>query len=80
MNKVNDQTRTIKSIKNITTGLISKAVIVFLTFIDRSIFIKILGASLLGVNGLFTNILLVLSLAELGMTNKDEKKLSARMS
>ena len=37
-----------------------------LSFIARSIFIQLLGAEYNGVNGLFTNILQVLSLAELG--------------
>lgn len=40
---------------------------VLCTFIMRTVFIKTLGASYLGINGLFTNILSLLSLAELGI-------------
>lgn len=36
-------------------------------FIVRTVFIKVLAAEYLGINGLFTNILQVLSLAELGV-------------
>lgn len=39
-----------------------------MAFIYRTVFIYILSASYLGVNGLFTNILTLLSLAELGIT------------
>lgn len=38
-----------------------------ISFIGRSVFIQILGAEYLGVNGLFSSILMVLSFAELGV-------------
>ena len=38
-----------------------------LSFISRTLFINILGADYLGVNGLFSNILTILSFAELGI-------------
>lgn len=66
---MNNETRTVKSLKNISIGFISKFVILILGFVDRKFFIEVLGEGMLSVNGLFTNILLVLSLAELGMTN-----------
>lgn len=47
-----------------TIGNISNTVI---TFISRTVFIYILGTEYLGVNSLFTNILGMLSLAELGV-------------
>lgn len=59
-----------------------------LGFVSRTIFIKYLAVEYLGVNGLFSNILSLLSLTELGITSailyslykplaeKDEKKLS----
>ena len=40
-----------------------------LSFISKTIFIKLLGAEYLGVNGLYSNILTLLSLAELGIGN-----------
>ena len=53
--------------KNIAFGYASTLVTLLLQFISRTIFIHILGDALLGVNGLFTNVLGVLSLAELGI-------------
>lgn len=60
--------RTINSLKNIGFGYIGKLFSIFLSFVSRTIFIQILGATYLGVNGLFTNILGVLSLTELGIS------------
>lgn len=60
------RSRTENSIKNSTIALMVQGINVFLNFITRTIFIKYLGASYLGVNGLFSNILSVLSFAELG--------------
>ena len=55
-----------KSIKNTSFGMIGLAVSILVQFISRTIFIKLLGDEYNGVNGLFTNILSVLNLAELG--------------
>ena len=41
---------------------------IILTFVARIIFVHILDASYLGINGLFVNILNVLSMADLGMS------------
>ncbi len=59
-------TRTQNSIFNFITGIGSTLLVVLLNFITRSVFIKTLGTSYLGIEGLFTNILYMLSLAELG--------------
>lgn len=61
--------RTINVIKNSIFGVISKFGILILQFICRTIFIKKLGSEYLGLNGLFTNILTILSFAELGVGN-----------
>lgn len=55
------------TIKNIAYGYLSNFIILLIDFISRTIFIKTLGATYLGVNGLFTNVLGVLSFAELGI-------------
>ncbi len=55
------------SIKNISSGLVLQATTLVLGFISRTFFIKILGVTYLGTNGLFSNILSLLSLAELGI-------------
>jgi len=48
-------------------GVISQLSIIALNFITRTFFIMYLGKSYLGLNGLFTNILTLFSLAELGL-------------
>lgn len=53
-------------IKNATAVYFSQFITIILGFITRTIFIRQLGAMYLGVNGLFSNILGLLSLAELG--------------
>ena len=55
------------SIKNITTGLIGQMLMLLTSFATRTVFINILGSTYLGIGGLFTNILSLLSLAELGV-------------
>lgn len=55
------------SLKNIATGLVGQLITYILSFIVRTVFILTLGKTYLGVNGLFTNVLNVLSFAELGI-------------
>lgn len=59
--------RTRNSINNIITGVAGQLIITITGFITRTVFIKMLGATYLGVSGLFSNILTVLSFAELGI-------------
>lgn len=54
--------------KNIIFSFLFQFLKILLVFINRIIFVRILGASFLGVNGLFTNILSFLSLVDLGMS------------
>lgn len=60
------KSRVNNSIKNMASGLFSQLISVILSFVVRTVFIKYLSEDYLGINGLFTNILTVLSLAELG--------------
>lgn len=53
--------------KNIFWGYVSSIVTILLSFICRTAFIKTIGVGYLGVNGLFTSVLGVLSLTELGI-------------
>lgn len=55
------------SFKNSFWGATSNLVCTLLNFFVRTIFIKTLGSDYLGINGLFTNILFILSFAELGV-------------
>ena len=75
------------SIKNIYVSILSQIVITLLGFISRKVFINSLGAEYLGINGLLTNVLSMLSLVEGGigtsiifnlykpLAEKDEKKI-----
>lgn len=63
------KSRTKNSAINASIATISKVIHILMTFICRTIFIKALGTEYLGVNGLFTNILTILSFAELGIGN-----------
>lgn len=62
-----DDSRTNNSIRNYSMNAISQVTSILLSFIGRTFFIKFLGIEYLGVNGLFSNILSLLSLAELGV-------------
>lgn len=61
--------RTSNSIKNSITATLSSVVTMICGFVAQAIFIRILGAEYLGLNGLFTNILTILSFFELGIGN-----------
>ena len=61
--------RSSKALRNVITGLVNKVLILFLAFATRTLFIRLLGAEYTGVSSLYTNILSVLSLAELGLSN-----------
>lgn len=61
--------RTDYSIKNSTVSFISNLIIAFVLFVSRTIFIKMLGAEYLGLNGLFENFLMLLNFFELGIGN-----------
>lgn len=53
--------------KNVSAAIAGQVVNIILSFVSRTVFIYVLGKTYLGVNGLFSNILTVLSLAELGI-------------
>lgn len=86
-----NQSRTKNVTINSLVSLLCQVLNLFLNFLTRTVFIKILGAEYLGVNGLFTNILTILSFAELGIGNaivfnlykplaqNDKKKISSLM-
>lgn len=62
------KTRTQNTIRNFSSGLIKQILNIILPFIIRTIVIYYLGAEYQGLSGLFTSILQMLSLAELGFS------------
>lgn len=59
-------TRTENIIRNTGYGIVSKMATLLLNFVSRTLFIYILGTTYLGINGLYSEILSLLSFAELG--------------
>lgn len=64
----NTNSRMSNALKTSMIGGITNIVKIFLGFGYRTIFVILLSEVYLGINGLFTNILQILSLAELGIT------------
>lgn len=73
-------------------GMVQKIISIIFPFVIRTVFIKELGSDYLGLNGLFTSVLSVLNLAELGVSSAlvfsmykpiaedDEEKICALMN
>ena len=59
--------RVVNTLRNGIVGMISQLIILVTGFILRAIFIKVLGQEILGLNGLFLDILSILSVTELGI-------------
>ena len=60
--------RSLNSTKNIITGIGGQIINIVLGFVARTIFINALGKEYLGVSSLFTTILTVLNISELGIS------------
>ena len=54
-------------LKNTFFALVNQIVVLVLNIVNRTIFIKILGIDYLGISGLFSDILMMLSLSDLGL-------------
>lgn len=86
-----ERSRTEYSLINIFTGFVGYGINTVLGFICRIVFVRCLSADYLGVSGLFSNILTMLSLAELGISSaiiyalykpiaeKNEKRITSLM-
>lgn len=66
---MNNLSRTQNSKRNILLSVANQILTILLSFASRTVFIYFLGAEYLGLNGLFSNILSVLSLSELGISS-----------
>ena len=62
-----NNSRTDFAIKNVGIAGLMQAISILLNFISRTIFVKLLGNDYLSCDGLFTNILTILSFSELGI-------------
>lgn len=89
---MNTKSRTYNVIFNALANVGGQIIALVFSFLTRIVFIRTFGENYLGINGLFSNILTVLSLAELGVSSaivysmykpiadKDYEKLSALMN
>lgn len=85
------ESRSINSAKNLLVGILGQFLNVVLSFVTRTVFIRLLSQEYLGLSGLFTNVLTILSLSELGvgsaimfalykpLAEKDEEKVTILM-
>ncbi|MBP3195499.1 MAG: oligosaccharide flippase family protein, partial [Butyrivibrio sp.] len=60
--------RSKKSAQNMMFGFLYQLTTLVLSFISRSVFIRVLGTEYLGLNGIFTDVLQLLSMADLGFS------------
>ena len=56
-----------KALKNVSITTLCQIMYILVSFVCRTVFTKTLGAEYLGVNGLFSNVLTMLSFVDLGM-------------
>ena len=66
---MNKHSRTTNTFFNFTSSLGGEVIAIWMQFLVRTVFIATLGKAYLGINGLFSNILSMLSLAEFGVGN-----------
>ena len=88
---MNKSTRTENALRNILTGVTGQGVLLLFSFLCRVVFVRCLSEEYLGVSALFTNILSMLSLADLGigtaivyelykpLAERDEEELASLM-
>ncbi len=62
-----DESRFGKSKRNIIAGLVQYFLNLILIWLGRFIFVRVLSADYLGINGLFSNVISVLAIADLGI-------------
>ena len=61
--------RTRNATRNLIWGIMNKVIVLLLPFANRTILVYVLGASYLGLDSLFSAILQMLNIAELGFSS-----------
>lgn len=92
MTEENRQSRSARSARNLVYGIVAQGVSVLMTFILRIVLVRQVGILSVSLNGLFTEVIAMLSLAELGvgsaivyslyrpLAEHDEKKIAKLMN
>jgi len=65
---MNTDNREKNSIRNVSVGMVYQFISLVMNFLAKTFFIKILGPDYLAINGLFTNIFMLFSFAEFGIS------------
>ena len=85
-------TRTVNSLKSAITGVGGQALTFLLQFVNRIVLLNTIGVEYLGISGLFTSVITILSIGELGigtaicyalykpLAENDTKKIAATMN
>lgn len=63
------ETRTKRTIVNASAGIVNKIISIIMPFLGRTTIIYVLGMEYAGLNGLFSSVLQVLNLAEMGLSS-----------
>lgn len=61
------KTRTEYSVMNTSVAIVARMLAILMGFLTRVVFTRVLSEGYVGINGLFTDILNILSLSELGV-------------
>lgn len=64
---MNSESRITNTKRNVISAFANKILLLIISFISRNFFIDYIGVEYLGINGLFANVLTLLSVAELGL-------------
>ncbi len=92
MYALDKNSRTVNSLKSAVTGIGGQLITLILKFVSRTVFIHTIGVEYLGINGLFSSVITILNISELGLQTAivyslykplatgDEKKISATMN
>ena len=64
-----ENSRSKKTMQNMIFGFLYQGVTMVLSFVSRSIFINVLGTEYLGINSIFSDVLKMLSMADLGFAH-----------
>jgi len=67
MRKLEQKTRTEYSVMNTSVAIVARMSAILMGFLTRVVFTRVLSEGYVGINGLFTDILNILSLSELGV-------------
>ena len=67
MQDISKDSRTFKSVRNVSYGILFQVINAVMSFVSRSFIIKYLGLDAVSLHGLFWELITMISMAELGI-------------